>query len=50
MNEGETITTKQGEELRIIKVNEIDLVCVNDDNEVKLIKKGDVIWIQKCMF
>jgi len=47
---GETITTKQGEELRIIKVNELDLVCVNEDKEVKLIKKVDVIWIQKCMF
>jgi len=47
---GETITTNSGEELRIIKVNELDLVCVNEDKEVKLVLKSDVVFIQRILF
>ncbi len=48
---GETITTKSGRELRIIQVRDIDLVCVClISNEVKVINKGDVVWVQKVLF
>ena len=50
MTPGETITTKQGQDLRIISVRALVLVCVDSNNIVNIVLKSEVVFIQKTLF